>query len=1099
MLHIFDEFYMFLVMKHFQVQTSNDPKVLVDAIIGELQEPLVDPFAQERVLVESRGMATWLQLQMTDQLSICANVDFASPGKLISDLLVGFLGGEAESLSAYSKENIVWRIYDLLPLLCKEYPGEFAEASRYLGKGESDRALRLSWELSILMEKYMTFRPGMMLQWLEGQVDEEEHSWQAYLWRAVRELIGPVLSFPELWRMCMESEFRDPAGSLPERLSVFGVSALPPAYLDILGLYAHYGAVNVYLQQPAPVFWGDNQLEDWQQRTLQQAEWFCGREVQPADLHIQTGNPLVASLGKTGREFYHLLCDREAEQVLLDYSMPAENSILACLQRSLFSVFNDSPEDPVPYEAKDESIVINNCHGPMREVEVLKDYLLRRLDEDSTLNPGEIIVMMPDPEKYVPYIRAVLGSENEGVPRLPYSLVDREPRQESLYLDAFLDLAEFMVSRASNQDVMELLGALPIRSKFTLEEEDLEAFAHWIRECHVHWGLDADHRESIGSNPSKEHSWEFALDRMSMGFCAQPSGQDVWEGILPFNEIEGENVIRFAKLSQILRLLKNFQVRSRKELSPNDWKDYFRDLVEAFLPNQDSYLLQRNNLLGKLQKLGHETAPTDKAVSVRAILWYLQKLLQDSSTSGQFLTRGITFCGLRPMRSVPARVVCLLGMNDGAFPRQKRERGFDASGPSIPGDRSPVDDDRYLFLETLWCAREYLYVSYTGQSIQKNQDLPPSVVVNELLDAIDDLVILPKGTQESLTGLLVKKQMLHPFSPKYFNGDLSRSYLHEYLQTAKLSQKPEKEYQQFNVGKLSVTEHELQEIGIKDLAAFFANPAKSFLRNRLQMSLWDEDSLPDESEPFEMDALTSYFVREDVIHQYLTDKGEFTIDKLAAYYRSLGVLPPGSLGQSYVQQAFHEVCTFVFKWSEQLDGTFQAPVHLELSIGEHRVHGDLDRFINGNQVFFRLASLKAKDLLRAWVYHLFVAASEESSTPTLVLSSKGFETFEPVEQDFAIEQLANLVELYKKGASEPISFLPEASGVFSKSLKAEQEEESAIRKAEFRWNGGFGVPPEKEDTAFQICFPHSPILHDQQAFIEYSNTVYGPMLDSLQS
>ena len=494
--------------------------------------------------------------------------------------------------------------------------------------------------------------------------------------------------------------------------------------------------------------------------------------------------------------------------VPLKFREPRGDALLARLQRWTFEVFSEQPEERKPLAENDESIVINSCHGAMREAEVLRDYLLRRFAEDPTLRPRDVVVMMPDPEGYAPYLRATFGGMEKGMPEsFPFSIVDREPRRESQLVDCFFDLLEFFDGRATNREVMDLLDSTVFRARFELEDQDIEAFRDWIRDCHAHWGLNAEHRERFGSVKTDEHTWRSALDRMALGFCMRSNGERMWDEVLPFDEIEGENALRFGKLFKVIDALTELEEQAAKEQSLVGWVEFLGRLTDEFFPENNETLMDRGRVRKAIRALlveYSELAPKS-VVPLRVIRYHLSNVLDGGSPQGRFLTSGVTFCGLRPMRSVNARVICLIGMNDGAF-RHTRKPSFDLSGDRQPGDRSSREDDRYLFLETIWCAREHLYLS-SRRPIDppKPEDSPlrRGKRITRRFGQVGGFRFQGWKVREARDEL-VRVQTLHPFGKEnYLGGRIMRSFSKDNLDAAKALLSPDEETHPFLSEKMS--------------------------------------------------------------------------------------------------------------------------------------------------------------------------------------------------------------------------------------------------------------------------------------------------------
>jgi exodeoxyribonuclease V gamma subunit len=1101
---------------------SNDPDELVEQCARDLEKGLSDPFREEEFLVQSRGMGTWVQLQLADRLGIFARAKFRFPEETIWMILRGFLGG-CPKKNLFTKEGMAWKIFDLLSGRIERDPEIFASVARYVGEGEErngDRTFRLCRQIAFLYDSYLTYRPEMIIDWQAGKLPGGGDRWQGLLWKDLRSAFGQK-SLPELVNeLGGEPSPKNPE-RMPERLSVFGISTLPPIFLNVLQAYGRWRPLRIYALQPAPVMWGEVESEKalqkkWKTRALERAKNQTDRPVEEDELNEERGNPLIGSLGRTGREFFNLLVDRDAHDVPLNFREPQGDALLARLQRWTFEVFSEQPEERKALSEGDESITINSCHGPMREAEVLRDYLLRRFAEDPTLRPRDVVVMMPDPEGYAPYLRATFGGMEEGMPDyFPFSIVDREPRQESQLVDCFFDLLEFFDGRATNREVLDLLDSTVFRARFELDDEDMEAFRRWIRECHAHWGLDGDHRKNLGSTETDEHTWRHALDRMALGFCMRANGERLWEGVLPYDEIEGENALRFAKLSKVIDSLRSLEVQARGDHGLYAWANFLERLTKTFFPKNNKTLLDRRRVSKAIQAIRDEYAllVDKRTVPLRAIRYHLGNVLAVGTSQGRFLTQGVTFCGLRPMRSVSARVVCLIGMNDGAFPRQSRNPSFDLSGDRRPGDRSAREDDRYLFLETLWCAGEFLYLSYVGQSIRRNQKIPPSVVVNELLDGLDKLVDYgdTDGEPKRARDKLIREQTLHPFGKDNFTSiRLPRSYSSDNLKAAGALLEPARELPPFVAGPMNEPADELSELMMDELGKFLENPSKAFLRKRLGMSLWDEDGPPEDCEPLDLTGLKKYLLKDRLLGIELKMENNVQLYELE---KAEGSLPPGNIGKVWFNEAMREVDKFVDLWGVQLNGKKSEPEAFDEVVDGVRLRGELGPFVEGRQLLYRCVEktkLKGKDRLRAWIRHIFACAfagSDQVETRFFFLANK-FISFPPLDREVALGHLEEFLELYRSGMREALPFFPNSSHAyqverFKSDPPGEEEEEqrgpfpSAIKKARGKWESnefnGVSFRGEEDDSANKLCFREEPFDHPD--FADLAGRVFGPLLE----
>ena len=404
----------------------------------------------------------------------------------------------------------------------------------------------------------------------------------------------------------------------------------------------------------------------------------------------------------------------------------------------------------------------------MREIEVLQDRLLEMFQTDPTLLPRDILVMTPDIKTYAPFIQAVFSIPKDDPRWIPFSIADRGVREESKVIDSFLNLLDLHGSRLGASQVLGVLESPSVQKRFGLSEADLELIHRWVRETGIRWGIDGESRGRLGLPGFQENTWRAGMERMLLGYAMPDQDGQMFAGILPYDRIEGGDA---SVLGNFLGFVERLFV-SVKELDElrtlEEWSAFLAALLEEFfLPDEetarDVKVIRQtlHDLAGKQALSGF-----NEKIGLDVIKSYLKTFLEAEGFGFGFLTGGVTFCAMLPMRSIPFKVICLAGMDDDTYPRQTKPLGFDlmAKNPR-PGDRSRRNDDRYLFLEAILSAREKLYISYVGQSIQDNSPIPPSVLVSELTDYIRQGFEVPgKETREQI----VTKHRLQAFSPDYF-------------------------------------------------------------------------------------------------------------------------------------------------------------------------------------------------------------------------------------------------------------------------------------------------------------------------------------------
>ena len=1040
-----------------------------------LRRPLEDPFAAEAVVIPTLGLERWLTRELARRQGICANISFLFPGNFVAGLMETALP-ERAAARFYARDNLAWRIMKSLPALAAQ--SAFDHLQRYLSQPRPElRRFQLAARIARSFDQYLAFRPGMILDWERGKGEE----WQPVLWREL------IRAAPGLHPPALAKEFfaalRRGAAPLPERVSVFGVSTLPPFYAHFFQELAQTLEVHLFLMRPTPHFWGDIRSEREELHARRRAPTSA-----QLDLQFERGNPLLASWGKVGREFLESVTELDPTREDDRFEAPPDDTALGQIQRDIFELHDPVGGPLGAIAAADRSIQIHSCHSPMREMEVLHDQLLALFAKEPALKPHDVVVMAPDISVYAPFIEAVFGTAPEQR-RIPCSVADRGTRAENGVIDTFLRILELAGSRFTASSVVAILESVALQRRFDLAEPDLEVIRTWIEKAGIRWGIDAEHRGSLDLPEFGENSWRAGLDRLLLGYAGPAENERLFHGILAYDNVEGslaETLGHFADFAEALFATARDLAAPRSLL---DWEKTLREISLRYFPADDEREPELRHLRRIIVSLG-ETARLsefDEVVPLEVLLAHLDQALTNAASTSGFLVGRVTFCALKPMRTVPFRVVCLVGMNDTAYPRHDRPPAFDlvAQHPQ-PGDRSTRDDDRYLFLEALLSARDVFYISYVGRSIRDNGAIPPSVLVSELRD---------------YTGATVTEHPLQPFSPKYFTGDDGLfSYSTENCIASGTAAVERTTPPAFMSATISEPEAEWRRVDAAQLIRFFANPSKFLIRERLGMRIPRLDSLLEESEPLELDSLAKYGLDQDFLDRAL--RGE-TLDPLLPVIRAGGELPPGPAGESRLRELWSNARRVAEVVRQETGGRSKEPKLFEVRLGDFEVSARMANLHEGGLVRYRLTTRKAKDILAAWIDHLIVNCVQ-STASTLVTATKQnlpeIGRLAPPAKD-AKELLAELLDLYWKGLREPLPFFPRSAHTYAEhKLGLRKGKRTPIQQAHhiwgdcpLPWEPDHGMPPECEDEYFDLAFRNvaEPLGEE---FKRVTMTVFEPAL-----
>lgn len=1025
-----------------QVYTSNRLELLAAALAETVGGP-GDPFQGETIVVQSKGMQRWLAMELAGRLGVWANCTYPFPNLYVNQLCRQVLG-ELPDPSPYDPTLLRWRIMTLLPRFL-DRPA-FAPLHGYLTGGSRELKLyQLAGKIADVFDQYTLFRGDLLAAWQGGRDDH----WQAELWRALLRDTGPV------HRAALKERFLAALGQgplpavLPERLTVFGVSYLPTFHLEFLAAVACHSQVNLFIMSPCREYWAD----------ILSARSLARLTPDQREQRLE-GQPLLASLGRLGRDFSEAIIDCSAAAGgSLDLYRPSPgDSLLHLLQDDILDLQGGDGAEPLTVAPGDRSLRINSCHGPLREVEVLRDEILELFQSLPGLAPRDILVMASDIETYAPYISAVFDGIPEGGVRIPYTIADRTLRREGRLAEGVLSLLDLPGSRFAATRILDLLSLPAVAGAFGFQTGDLERVGSWLEELRIRWGLDAGHRQRQGFPAYGENSWQAGLDRLLLG-VALPDQGELFAGVLPFDAMEGDSPRLAGVLVNFIGALADLAERLERPRSLAGWETLCRELLERFFaPVEDDgpERLALTEVLAELAGLP-EGSGHGAPVGLPVFRAWLAEALDRRQRGLGFMAGGVTFCAMLPMRSIPFRVIGLLGMDDGMFPRQNRPTGFDliAREPRR-GDRSLRDEDRYLFLEALLSARDCLLISHTGQSIRDNSPQPPSVVVDELLEYLGRR--FRDGSGEFPARLVVRHR-LQSFSPAYFTGaGPLRSFAEEQYRAVQARREGVRAPAPFFNGPLPAAHEELRQVSLVRLLDFFQQPVRFLLRTRLGIRL-DELAAPrDDREPFTLDPLDAYRLRQGLLEQLLCGTGEG--DPLAVA-RARGILPPARQGELLFRQVQGDVAAFAGTVRAVAgDQAILEPLTLDCTIGSFRLTGTVGGIRTDRLLRYRCGTRGGRDQIRIWIEHLllnFLARPGYPRTSTLV-TQDGTLNLAPTDQGGHL--LGQLLECHWQGLHQPLKFFPRSSFSFASRWNLD-----AARRV---WQGEQGG--EGDDPYYRLCF-----------------------------
>lgn len=1057
----------------FHLHYGNDLRGLA-RILGERiavadADTLLTP---EIVLIPHPGMRRWLEIELAESRGIVANVDFLLPGEFVWQLLRANRP-ELQRQSGFDRDVLRWRLFPLLAELARAPLG--APLAYYLrGEAGELKRLQLAREFAAALERYQAYRRDLLAEWERGAEPED---WQAEAWRRL------VRTSDEPHRAGLIGEFlaRHAGGveaprGLPQRLAVFGCLNIAPDTLRVLGTVAEYGEVDFLLPSPCAEYWGH--LRSLRERLRAGAS--------PLEAPEQ---PLLASWGRVGREFFEQVFSYDEVQPADEQAVlrePARTHLLGRIQADILALRTpDADERARTPDADDVSLRVHVCHSPLREVQVLHDRLLALFKRDPSLKPRDIAVMLPDVAAYAPVIEAVFGALADGDPRrIPYTIADRRAEDEHPIVELFLRLLGLPASRWSVVEFLDLVAVPAVQRRLGLDAEALADLRHWLDRAGVRWGLDESTRAAFGAGRYRAFSWVEGIERLLLGLASGDEQGVV--GIAPLPALEGNAAATLGQALVLLRALEDLAQAQRRAHPPAEWQTIYQRLLAALFPAAGGDRDERRALSAihtSLAALAEHaaTAGCDEALGWTSVRDCLSEQLAAADPQQRFLTGGVSFCGMVPLRAIPFRVIAVLGLDDEAFPRREPALGVSRLEKELRvarrlGDRSVRDDDRYLFLQILTSADDVLHLSHVGRDARSGKPREPSALVSELLEVVTrDYHVDAEAARRAL----VVEHPLQPFARRVFDRSEAEvfSYRDEWRAAAAAGRAGVA--QPFAPRALDVEAAPIERLSLDRLIDFWRDPQRAFLRDVLQLDLYERDDPARGDDPLALDALEQSILRRALVADALAGQAPArAFDADTQVRRQLPVGAAGAVAYHDEARSAAQIVAAVERW--RCDKTMLPPLVFELALDDGCVlECSLRAAYREGLLHWTPGPLHGRHWLRPWIETLALAAWAEREQlgfradahgTQIALGKRGIETIALRDLDVAAArtELAGLIDGWREGRRAPLAFFPKAAWNYVEKLAGARAAtaEDALAAARKAFDGGF----ERADPWIALAF-----------------------------
>lgn len=1024
----------------------------------------------EQVVTPATAVSRWLGFRLADELGIATQIAFPFPAAYVWHLF-GRVLAEVAAVNPFERAAMQWRLLRLL--------GESAapQVKSYLADDDGVKRYELASRLAAQFDRYLVERPDWLEFWGAGKLLGlgPDEIWQAEVWR---NLIGelPEVTAEHPRERFMAQLRRDPRARarLPRRINLFAVEAMPALYWEVFLGLAEWVDLHVFVLAPCREYWGD--IDRVRVRLRLEID-----QPETAAL-IEAGHPLLASLGRARQHALARLTEAGERLPTQEhhYFVAAPVTLLGCLQRDILDLDSSVAIPP------DASLQFHACHGPLREAEVLHDRLLALFEAMPDLHPADILILAPDIETYAPAIEAVL-MHAPAERRIPCMVADR-PLVAAPLWRALRRLCAVVEGELDAESVMGLLEEPAVRRAFDLSESELPLLRDWVATAGIRWGLDGRARAQRGLPADDAHTWRAGLQRLLLGVAMPDAPERLYGEVLPVAGIEGgraELLGRFADYVEALFALV-------KKVGPGgtalDWVDTLNEAQERFLAPTETEEDEAQGIRTALAELAaHARAARCAArLPLAVMLRELDAALTERAPARAFASGAATIAALQPGRPLPARVLCLVGMNDGAWPRPAALLSFDliARHPR-PGDRNHRGEERYAFLETLLCAKDSLVVTYTGRDPRSNVEFPPAAPLAELLDTLATMTGKPVAE-------LVVQHPLQPFSPAYFDQAAPALFSFDAEQcSASLATRGDRGASPFlGAAPLPVPAagEQIEQIELRHLQRFFDHPVRFYLREQLGIHLEESEELLEIHEPFVSGSLDNYRLREA---HFAGLKAGATLDETTRLLRAKGWLPHGVVGGIASAAAHAEAGTLWQSARAWATAAALPPIEVRFDAGPLMLSGRLERITANGLWRLRFGSTRPQDLLRLWIDHLLLqlAAPPGVVKQSVLLANNGVTLLPAFDGAAAAATLAELLALYRQGQGAPLPFYP-------KTAWAWLEGKSGWRNAWFG-NSFQKTPGERDDAYLRLALRDRTDDPLGAAFQQLAAQIFGPLRAAL--
>ena len=944
------------------------------------------------VIVQTNGLEKWLAKQAATKNRIFANYEFSNP-----DGFIGKIHQLAENYgnSYFSVENIKWKTF--VYLNDSEFIENFPTVANYYLKDDIKR-IQLAGKVADLLEQYQVYRPTIIEAWnddreLDSTLKDEDFAthevWQKWLWRKLKSESNDRFDKLQLKQRLLDKleieEFQISLQKQFPHIQLFGIAVLSNYYWEIYHKLSSIIDVSIYVTAPS-------YTDDWYLNTS-----------------IKQENELLGSCKELMANLHKFLSVEGFQQ---RYVAPSDNHLLSIVQSDIYYNHNKGIRE-YDTSKEDSSIRIVSSYTPVREVETLYNHLLHEFEKNPELKGGEVSVQLSNVDLYAPLIKAVFDNAPK---KIPYIISDQSFSSGDSLINAVEIFINLHHSNFKAESVLQLLDFKAVRQRFGIE--DVTLIREIIADANIRYGIEGNKEDD-----TYLFSWKHGLSKLILGYAIKGGASYTLNDtdLFPCDAIEGSEALNIFKIKAFAETIFQLHAHSQCEKTIVEWKDYLLNQVfDALFVLGDSYDEEIDYIYKRLENLSSLTISMEEEISFQVFQEGLMSFLNAETTNNIYTSGLVTFSSIIPVRSLPYKHIAILGMNAGEFPRQQKALGFDLMAMQpMENDRNIKNNDKSLFLEALLSARDQIYLSYIGSSIKDNSELPPSLLIEEL----EDYLITGTNNKEWFNEKIKYKHPLHASSKVYYEGGKFFTYLGQAKEEGLPILNSSRAKEETNIS--------FDEISLDDLVRFYKDPFKWYYNKVLRIYYSDDAILLPEEEPFELDHLQKWSLKNDLVQ--LSPENE---ENYLKRRKNDGLIQLANMAIAELSLEKEVISDVRNEYTKHLIGEPRSE-SIHLKFGESVLRGKIENIYDEGQIYYNVSKgvSQPKYLMETFIKHLAYKASNENAQSFFISSSYVF----ALEKDFietsdARMVLMQLIDFYKRGHTRIIPFTPQAGKLLMKNL-----------------------------------------------------------------